>query len=59
MMIAQPSNIRGRAECCEAGCAWWFAERCVVIDLAISAGSLTEIYDGLQSVCEAVNGGAR
>lgn len=54
LLIAQPVNLKGAAVCKREGCAWWYADRCAVLDLAMSAGELTSIYDGLTDIAKAV-----
>jgi len=47
LLMGNPSNVGGRAECKRGLCAWYWCENCALVTIAQGCTDLEAIYDAI------------
>ena len=47
LLLGNPSNVNGRAECQSDRCGWWSYDRCGVADMGRNSGDLQVIAEAI------------
>lgn len=47
LLMGNPSNIGGRANCKQSGCGWWWCDNCALVTIAQGCNSIQDISDAI------------